>query len=243
MTGVLACRGLSAWYGGNAALGGVDLDVAAGVMVGVVGANGAGKSTLVNALAGWSRGRPRITGDVFLDGSPLGRLPAHERVRRGLLLVPEGKGVFNELTVDENLALVRPPDDPSGRHVFTREDVLGLFPRLHERRRHKGGALSGGERQMLALSRALLSAPRVLVLDEPSVGLAPRLVLDLLIRVRGLVDRGLPVLLVEQNVRAALDVVDELYLLERGRVVAGGTAASMRDDRRLVEAYLGALLE
>ena len=243
MTAVLACRGLSAWYGGNAALGGVDLDVAAGAMVGVVGANGAGKSTLVNALAGWSRGRPRISGDVFLDGSPLGRLPAHERVRRGLLLVPEGKGVFNELTVDENLALVRPPADPSGRHVFTRDDVLGLFPRLHERRRHKGGALSGGERQMLALSRALLSAPRVLVLDEPSVGLAPRLVLDLLIRVRGLVNRGLPVLLVEQNVRAALDVVDELYLLERGRVVAGGTAAGMRDDRRLVEAYLGALLE
>jgi branched-chain amino acid transport system ATP-binding protein len=243
MSAVLACRGLSAWYGGNAALAGVDLDVRAGAMVGVVGANGAGKSTLVNALAGWSRGRPRLAGEVLLDGHPLGRLPAHDRVRRGLLLVPEGKGIFNDLTVDENLALVRAPADPAGRHVFTLDDVLGLFPRLHERRRHKGGALSGGERQMLALSRALLSAPRVLVLDEPSVGLAPRLVLDLLVRVRGLVDRGLPVLLVEQNVRAALDVVDELHLLERGRIVAGGTAAAMRDDRRVVEAYLGALLE
>jgi branched-chain amino acid transport system ATP-binding protein len=243
MTAVLACRGLSASYGGNVALGGMDLDVAAGAMIGVVGANGAGKSTLVNALAGWSRGRPRVTGEVFLDGQSLGRQPAHERVRRGLLLVPEGKGVFSELTVDENLALVRPPADLAGRHVFKRDDVLGLFPRLHERRRHKGSALSGGERQMLALSRALLAAPRVLLLDEPSVGLAPRLVLDLLVGVRGLVDRGLPVLLVEQNVRAALDVVDELYLLERGQVIARGTAAEMRDNRRVVEAYLGALLE
>jgi branched-chain amino acid transport system ATP-binding protein len=243
MTAVLACRGLSASYGGNVALDRMDLDVAAGAMIGVVGANGAGKSTLVNALAGWSRGRPRVTGEVLLDGRSVGRQPAHERVGRGLLLVPEGKGVFSELTVDENLALVRPPTHLAGRHVFTRDDVLGLFPRLHERRRHKGSALSGGERQMLALSRALLAAPRVLLLDEPSVGLAPRLVLDLLVGVRGLVDRGLPVLLVEQNVRAALDVVDELYLLERGQVVARGTAAEMRDNRRVVEAYLGALLE
>jgi branched-chain amino acid transport system ATP-binding protein len=243
VTAVLACRQLSAWYGGNAALVDVTLDVAGGAMVGVVGANGAGKSTLVNALAGWSRGRPRLSGDVRLDDAALGRLPAHERARRGLCLVPEGKGVFNELTVEENLSLVPVASDLRGRHVFTRDEVLGLFPRLHERRRHKGGALSGGERQMLALGRALLSAPRVLMLDEPSVGLAPRLVLDLLLRVRGLVDRGLPVLLVEQNVRAALEVVDELYLLERGRVVAHGASAAMRHDRRVVEAYLGALLE
>ena len=243
MTPVLACRGLSAWYGGNAALTGIDLAVGAGAMVGVVGANGAGKSTLVNALAGWSRGRPRLAGEVTLDGASVDRLAAHDRVARGLLLVPEGKGVFNGLTVEENLALVRTPADVRGRHVFTRDDVFALFPRLAERRRHLGGALSGGERQMLALSRALLAAPRVLVMDEPSVGLAPRLVLDLLVRVRGLVDRGLPVLLVEQNVRATLDVVDELYLLERGRVIAHGTPAAMRDDRRLVDAYLGALLE
>jgi branched-chain amino acid transport system ATP-binding protein len=243
VSAVLACRDLSAWYGGNAALANVDLEVGAGAIVGVVGANGAGKSTLVNALAGWSRGRPRISGQVRLDGEPLDHLSAHARVREGLVLVPEGKGVFNELTVEENLALVRPATDLRGRHVFTRDDVLQLFPRLHERRRHRGATLSGGERQMLALSRALLSAPRVLMLDEPSVGLAPRLVLDLLLRVRSLVDRGLPVLLVEQNVRAALEVVDELYLLERGRVVAHGAAASMRDDRRVVEAYLGALLE
>ena len=239
---ILACRGLTARYGGSTALADVTLAVSAGEMVGVVGANGAGKSTLVNALAGWSRGRPSTSGDIWLDGEPVAGIPAHERARRGLVLVPEGKGIFHELTVEENLTLVRPPDDAAGRHVWTRDDVLGLFPRLGERRRQRGGALSGGERQMLALARALLAAPRVLVLDEPSIGLAPRLVLDLLVTVRGLVDRGLPVLLVEQNVRAAFQVVDQVFLLERGRVVGQGATAAMRDDPRIVEAYLGALV-
>jgi branched-chain amino acid transport system ATP-binding protein len=234
--------GLTARYGGSTALADVTLEVPAGAMIGVVGANGAGKSTLVNALAGWSRGRPAISGTVWLAGAALDGVSAHERARRGLILVPEGKGIFHELTVEENLALVRAPEDPGGRHVFSHDEVLALFPRLGERRRHRGGALSGGERQMLALGRALLAAPRVLLLDEPSIGLAPRLVLDLLVSVRRLVDRGLPVLLVEQNVRAALEVADRIFLLERGRVVGEGTAAAMRDDPRIIEAYLGALV-
>lgn len=242
MSAVLACRELSVRFGGNAAVSAVSLEVAAGTMVGVVGANGAGKSTLVNALAGWSRGRPVVAGELTLDGEPVHRLSAHERAQRGLVLVPEGKGVFNELTVEENLALVRPPAEAANRHRFTRDEIFRLFPRLLERRHHRGAALSGGERQMLALSRALLAAPRVLLLDEPSAGLAPRLVLDLLLRVRALVDGGLPVLVVEQNVRAALEVVDHLYLLERGRVIAQGPSASMRDDPRIVQAYLGELL-
>jgi branched-chain amino acid transport system ATP-binding protein len=223
------------------ALSGVSLGVPAGKMVGLVGANGAGKSTLVNALAGWSRGRAIVTGRVDLEGQAIDGLAAHQRVSRGLTLVPEGKNIFVELTVDENLGLVRPPADTAGRHVFRIPEVFDFFPRLAERRNHKGAALSGGERQMLAIGRALLAGPRVLILDEPSAGLAPRLISDLLSRIRLLVDRGLPVLLVEQNVKAALKVVDHLYLLERGRIVGEGPADVMAADHRIVEAYLGTI--
>lgn len=241
MTAALSCDHLTVSYDGNVALNGVSLSVAAGQMIGLVGANGAGKSTLVNALAGWSRGRPAVSGGVTLDGRDISALAAHARSQHGLMLVPEGKNIFAELTVDENLGLVRAPRHTTGRHVFSIDDVYGLFPRLTERRSYKGGSLSGGERQMLAVGRALLAAPRILILDEPSAGLAPRLILDLLERIKSLADRGLPVLLVEQNVKAALKVVDHLYLLERGRVVAEGPAAVMQSDARIVEAYLGAL--
>jgi branched-chain amino acid transport system ATP-binding protein len=241
MTGVLQCENLSVRYDGNIALSGVSLGVPAGKMVGLVGANGAGKSTLVNALAGWSRGRAIVTGKVSLEGRDIEGLAAHQRVQRGLALVPEGKNIFAELTVDENLALVRPPADIAGRHIFDIPEVFEFFPRLAERRHHKGAALSGGERQMLAVGRALLAGPRVLMLDEPSAGLAPRLISDLLSRIRLLVDRGLPVLLVEQNVKAALKVVDHLCLLERGRIVGEGPADVMGADPRIVEAYLGTL--
>lgn len=241
MTGVLQCEDLSVRYDGNVALSGVNVSVPSAKMVGLVGANGAGKSTLVNALAGWSRGRAIVTGSVYLEGESIERLAAHERVQRGLTLVPEGKNIFAELTVDENLGLVRQPSETTGRHIFRIPDVFDFFPRLAERRHHKGAALSGGERQMLAVGRALLAGPRVLMLDEPSAGLAPRLISDLLSRIRLLVDRGLPVLLVEQNVKAALKVVDHLYLLERGRIVADGPASVMVADKRIVEAYLGTL--
>jgi branched-chain amino acid transport system ATP-binding protein len=241
MTGVLQCDNLSVRYAGNVALSGVSINVQAGKMVGLVGANGAGKSTLVNALAGWSRGRAVVSGNVNLEGQNISTLASHQRVSRGLTLVPEGKNIFVELTVDENLGLIRPPPDITGRHIFRIPEVFDFFPRLAERRHHKGAALSGGERQMLAVGRALLAGPRVLMLDEPSAGLAPRLISDLLSRIRLLVDRGLPVLLVEQNVKAALKVVDHLYLLERGRIVGEGPASVMAADHRIVEAYLGTI--
>ena len=138
---------------------------------------------------------------------------------------------------------MRPPADTTGRHLFTIPEVFEFFPRLAERRTHKGAALSGGERQMLAIGRALLAGPRVLMLDEPSAGLAPRLITDLLTRIRLLVDRGLPVLLVEQNVKAALKVVDHLYLLERGKIVGEGPADVMAADHRIIEAYLGTIAD
>jgi branched-chain amino acid transport system ATP-binding protein len=241
MTNALEATGISVRYGGNVAVDGVDVAVPPGRMIGMVGANGAGKSTLINALAGWSRGTPQVRGTVRLAGQSMDGLPPHRRAAQGLVLVPEGKGIFADLTVTENLALVKPPSDTTGRHVFSLEEIYGLFPRLAERRGHKGGMLSGGERQMVAVSRALRAAPRVLLLDEPSAGLAPRLVYELLATMRALVDRGLSLLLVEQNVRATLELVDELYLLERGTVVAKGPAASMKDDPRILEAYLGNL--
>jgi branched-chain amino acid transport system ATP-binding protein len=234
---VLEAESLRVAYGGNQALDLPRLALGAGELVGVVGANGAGKSTLVNALLGWSRGRPRVSGRVRLDGEDISALPTHERVRRGLLLVPEGGAVFARLTVAENLAASA--DRATGR-AYTEDEVFALFPRLRERLHHTGGQLSGGERQMLAIARALRLGPRALVLDEPSIGLAPRLVVSVLETVRRLVDeRGLSVLLVEQNVRAAIEVVDRLVLIERGRVLAEGPVAAMRDDPRIIQAYLG----
>ena len=236
---VLEATGLSVAYGGNTALALERLEVREGEVVGVVGANGAGKSTLVNAIAGWSRGTPRVAGAVRLDGRELSSLPAHLRARAGLLLVPEGKLVFGEMTVDENLTLPGGVHVAPGRRYYDRESVFELFPRLRERRGHLGAQLSGGERQMLGIGRALMLGPRVLMLDEPSIGLAPRLVSTVLRTMRTLASAGLSVLLVEQNVRAAIEVVDRLVLLERGRVVLEGPAAEMRDDPRIAQGYLG----
>jgi branched-chain amino acid transport system ATP-binding protein len=239
MSARLEVQNLRVAYGASRAVAIDRLVVEPGTLAAVIGANGAGKSTLINAIANWSRADVRIDGDVLLDGQNVAGLPAHEHVRKGLQLVPEGRGVFMGLTVEENLRAGAKTQAAGGRQTYSLQDVYALFPRLYERRINPGGSLSGGERQMLAVGRALRMAPKVLLLDEPSIGLAPRLVSVLLQTIRTLVDGGLTVLLVEQNVRAAMEVTDTVHLLERGRVIASGTADAMRDDPRIIEAYLG----
>jgi branched-chain amino acid transport system ATP-binding protein len=240
MSSLLEVEDLRVRYGSSTALDGVDLTVADGELVAVAGANGAGKSTLVNAVAGWSRGNASATGVFRLGGRDISSLPAHKRSKFGVVLVPEGKSVFERMTVEENLRLVRPPRDAAGTR-YEVEDVYKVFPQLPARAHARCSTLSGGERQMVAIGRALRAAPRLLILDEPSVGLAPRLVVEVLEHIRELVTRGLSVLLVEQNVRATLEVADRLYLLEQGRVVGSGSCEEMRNDQRIVSAYLGKL--
>jgi branched-chain amino acid transport system ATP-binding protein len=226
-------------YGGNRAVSLDSLSLEKGTLTCIAGANGAGKSTFVNGLVGWSRGRPQVSGSVKFEDAEVSGWSTTRRARAGMLLVPEGLGVFSTLTVDENLRGVLAPAESTGRRGYSDAEIFELFPSLAERRNHLGGSLSGGERGMLAVARALRAGPSVLLLDEPSIGLAPRLVSILLAAIRSLVDKGLTVLLVEQNVHAALEVADFLYLLERGRVIASGTGDEMRDDERLIDAYLG----
>ena len=236
---VLRVRGLQASYAGNLALDLAALDLARGEVVGVVGANGAGKSTLVNALLGWSRGAPHLAGEVQLAGQRIDGWATHLRVQAGLLLVPEGKLVFAQMNVEENLSRTFEPPAEPGRHAYSRDEVYALFPRLKERRHHLGSQLSGGERQMLGIGRALMMAPKALLLDEPSIGLAPKLVDQVLQTLRTLAHAGLAILLVEQNVRAAMAVVDRLVLIERGRMVLEGPAQAVGNDPRIAAAYLG----
>jgi branched-chain amino acid transport system ATP-binding protein len=237
---VLDVRRLEVSYAGNRALELASLTVAPGEVVGVVGANGAGKSTLVNAIAGWSRGDPHVAGEVALEGARIDPWPTHRRVRAGLVLVPEGRVAFGRMRVEDNLSAAFAAPAGPGRRVYTRDEIYELFPRLKERRSHLGSQLSGGERQMLGIGRALMLGPRVLLLDEPSIGLAPKLVSQVLETLRTLARTGLAILVVEQNVRAAIEVVDRLLLLERGRKVLEGPAREVGGDPRIAQAYLGA---
>jgi branched-chain amino acid transport system ATP-binding protein len=236
MTALLEVRGLTAGYGGVPVLRDVDLGVPAGSICAVLGANGAGKTTLVRTLSGLIR---PLAGQVLLDGRDLGGVPVEERVRAGLAHVPEGHGVVGELTVEENLrlAVLWRRDAQAARQDIA--EVYERFEPLARRRGHRGHQLSGGERQMLALGRALVSRPRLLLLDEPSLGLAPRVTADIMALLARLRDEvGLTVLLVEQNVRSALSVADHGVVMALGRVTATD-AAELREDDRLRHAYLG----
>lgn len=240
MKALLDVKDIHVRYGHSVAVHGVSLTVDEGEFVAIAGANGAGKSTLVNAIAGWSRGKVHVEGTVTVAGRDISKLSAQDRSRIGVALVPEARGAFNEMTVEENLSMVKPPKAATGK-TYEIADIYGLFPQLRDRRRARTSTLSGGERQMVSIGRALRAAPSLLILDEPSVGLAPRLVIEILHHIHGLARDGLAVLVVEQNVKAVLEVADRLALIDQGRVVAAGTADEMRNDERVVQAYLGGL--
>jgi len=232
---MLSLKALSCGYGPFRAVHGLSLEVPAGTVQALLGTNGAGKTSTILALAGQVAVQ---AGRVRLDGEDVTDLPARERVRRGLALAPEGRRLFPDLTVDENLTMGG-YSLPRGRTRPNRERVLALFPRLAERLAQPAGRLSGGEQQMLALGRALMAEPRLLLVDEVSLGLMPKMVEACYAAIADLKAEGLTILLVEQNTERALAVADQVTVLESGRAVWQGTAEAAKKDPALIEAYLG----
>jgi branched-chain amino acid transport system ATP-binding protein len=233
---LIALENLQVSYGGIRAVKGVDLTVEPGELVCLIGANGAGKTTTLRAITGLVRA---AGGRIVYDGHDIAALKPHEISRRGLALVPEGRGVFAQLTIEENLAMGAYSRNDRAGVAADLERAFTLFPRLKERRRQTAGTLSGGEQQMLAISRALMSRPKLLLLDEPSMGLAPIMVEKIFEVIRGISADGVTMLLVEQNARLALEVSRRGYVLESGQVTISGEARALLGDPRIREAYLG----
>ena len=232
---MLRFENLTSGYGRIAVLRDVSLDIATGEMVALVGSNGAGKTTLLRAISGV---QPISGGAITFDGKPIHTLSPHARVRAGIVQVPEGRQVFAPLSVADNLRLGgwTRRDADIARDL---DEVYVTFPALAEKRAIAAGALSGGQQQMLAIGRALMARPKFLLLDEPSMGLAPMLAEQILANVAALKSRGLTVLLVEQRAHAALAIADRAYVLETGRITLSGDSAALREDARVKEAYLG----
>src|ERR671914_1798982 len=228
---LLEVKALEVHYGGIRAVKGIDLEVAEGVLVCLIGANGAGKSSTLKAIC---RLIPSSAHKIAYAGEDLSAARVHELPRKGLVMVPEGRGIFPQLTVQENLAMgayVRGGGDPEAQYA--------TFPRLKERRHQIAGTLSGGEQQMLAIARALMSEPKLLLLDEPSMGLAPLMVAKIFEIVRDIAARGVTILLVEQNARLALEAAGRAYVMESGSITLSGDARTLLHDPRIREAYLG----
>ncbi|MFM2121244.1 MAG: hypothetical protein RL722_2712 [Pseudomonadota bacterium] len=238
MNDLLSVHDLHAGYGRAEVLTGLNLRLAPGAVVTVIGPNGAGKSTLLNALMGVLPSR----GQVRFDGQDLAGVTLEERVHGGLALVPEKRELFSSMSVEDNLVLGGWRQMRAGNKAWMEEleRVYGLFPRLKERRTQQSGTLSGGERQMLAVGRALMSKPKLLMLDEPSLGLAPLIVREIFRIIETLREAGASILLIEQNARAALEVADYGYVIETGAIVLEGPAEQLRSDPRVIETYLGA---
>lgn len=233
---MLSVQGLEVAYGGIKAVKGIDIDVARGELVALIGANGAGKSSTLKALSGLL---PPSAGRVDFDGAEITGKPAYHLVRRGLALVPEGRGVFPRLTVAENLAMGAYIHADKAGVARDFERAYTLFPRLAERRAQPAGTLSGGEQQMLAMARALMCRPRLLLLDEPSMGLAPLMVQKIFETVRAVAAEGVTMLLVEQNAKLALETCDRGYVMESGVIVLADNAKALLASPQVRQAYLG----
>ena len=224
-------------YGAISALNSVSLEVNQGQIVTLLGANGAGKTTTLRTI---SRLVPISSGSIYFDGEDLGKLPPYALVKKGIAHVPEGRGIFPEFTIEENLKMGAIMQKYSRRQFHTEcERIFGFFPRLSERFKQVAGSLSGGEQQMLAIGRALIGKPRLIMLDELSLGLAPKVVYHLLEVIKNLTEDGTGILLVEQNVTLALQVADYGYVLEQGHIALSGTAAELNNNPHVQSSYLG----
>lgn len=233
---LLEVENLKISYGGIHAVKGINLSVAPGELIALIGSNGAGKTTTLKALAGLLH---PVSGKIHYDGKPLLSIPAHQRVRNGLALVPEGRGIFARLTVEENLQMGAYTRDGKADVAHDMQRIYELFPRLAERRAQLAGTLSGGEQQMVAMGRAMMSKPKLLMLDEPSMGLAPMMVEKIFETIRDISARGVSILLVEQNAKLALEVAQRGYVLESGLLALSDTASALLGSEEVKRAYLG----
>jgi len=233
---LLDVKGLCAGYGDVPVLRGIDLSIAAGSITALIGANGAGKTTLLRTISGIV---PAEAGTISYDGRDIVGMPPQDIVRAGLVQVPEGRRLFSDMTVFENLLVGSSSPVARPRRDENLAMVLELFPRVRERRAQRAGTLSGGEQQMVAIARALMASPRLLLLDETSLGLAPIVVDEIFVAVRRLAAQGLTILVVEQNTALALEVADHGYVLEQGRFAIEGPAPGLMADPRVRQAYLG----
>jgi len=233
---LLEVQGVSAGYGQVKVLKDLTLSVAEGSITALLGANGAGKTTLMRVISGIIN---PTNGDLAFDDQSIGRAPPSERVKRGISLVPEGRLIFPEFTVEENLKVGAYIERVRGKQSELAQQMLDFFPRLNERRGQSGQTLSGGEQQMLAIARALMSEPRLLLLDEPSLGLAPQLVAQVFEKIQEVRSNGVTVFIVEQDVRATLEFADYAYVIENGELQMQGAAADLKEDPKVKESYLG----
>ena len=234
---MLESHNLSVFYGRHRAVENVSLTVTTGEIVVMLGANGAGKSTFLRAIAGQTPAREG--GRVTMDGNDITHRPPHEIVESGIALVPEDRGIFTEMTVLENLILGAYPKRARAHEAQNMERVLTLFPRLAERRKQIVRTMSGGERQMVAVGRAMMSAPTILMLDEPSLGLSPLLCIELFRSLARIKETGVGIFLVEQNAKQSLKIADRGYLLDNGHIVGADTAEGLSNDEKVKTAYLG----